>query len=173
MAWNDDIQKTTRRAAIADRLREPLLWLRDWLATRIYPWLPQGKQETAGTDGAPSPSPVLAPEVRSQEPPQAIAAPSMATTPVTPDALSGVSTPLPVIVAVGETPPAPTMQSQQAMPDAFGRRRRARNGFQLALHLAQRPGFCCCCWCLGPRDARRARRIFALVRAIKRAEREA
>jgi hypothetical protein len=48
--------------------------------------------------------------------------------------------------------------------------RRARNGFQLAVHLARRPGFCCCCWRLGPEDTKRAKRIFALVRAIKRAE---
>lgn len=55
-------------------------------------------------------------------------------------------------------------------PTPWSPARRARNSFQLALNLAQRPGFCCCCLCLGPRDAKRARRIFALVRAIKRAE---
>ncbi|MBL8567008.1 MAG: hypothetical protein JNM89_14935 [Hyphomicrobiaceae bacterium] len=172
MAWNDDIQDTSRRAALADRLREPLLRLRDWLATHLYPRLPKRKQETEGAPVGPSTYP-LDTEGQSHEPPQVAVAPSIAVTPVAPDAPPATSAPLPVIVSMGEPTITTTMQAQQAMPDAFGQRRRARNGFQLALHLAQRPGFCCCCWCIGPKDARRARHIFALVRAIKRAERKA
>jgi len=41
---------------------------------------------------------------------------------------------------------------------------RRRNGFRLAVTLARRPCFCCGCWCLRPSDARRARRIFRIVR---------
>lgn len=49
--------------------------------------------------------------------------------------------------------------------------RRNRTGFLLAVRLARRPGFCCCCWCLGPRDAARARRIFKITRKIMRRQR--
>lgn len=72
--------------------------------------------------------------------------------------------------AIVALPPASTVVAA-VTPTPWSPARRARNSFQLALNLAQRPGFCCCCLCLGPRDARRARRIFALVRAIKRAQR--
>lgn len=43
---------------------------------------------------------------------------------------------------------------------------RADQDYALTLWLAQRPGFCGCCWCLGREDARRARRVFRFVRAI-------
>ncbi len=38
---------------------------------------------------------------------------------------------------------------------------------RLELWLAERPCFCCGCWCLSREDAERARRIFRLVRAIR------
>lgn len=72
------------------------------------------------------------------------------------------------LVAEQPRPPAPVDRAP-AVPAPWAPARRARNGFHLALHLAQRPGFCCCCLCLQPRDARRARRIFAIVRAVERA----
>ncbi|MDX2290054.1 MAG: hypothetical protein NW217_14700 [Hyphomicrobiaceae bacterium] len=44
----------------------------------------------------------------------------------------------------------------------------SRRAFHLAIHLARRPGFCCGCVCLAPPDARRAKRIFRLTRAVVR-----
>lgn len=51
-------------------------------------------------------------------------------------------------------------------------RQRARNRFLLLLRFANRPGacFCGCCLCLGAREARRVKRIFALTRAIAAAQ---
>jgi hypothetical protein len=51
-------------------------------------------------------------------------------------------------------------------------RYRARNRFLLFLRFARRPGacFCCCCFCLGRADARRAKRILALTRAFVAAQ---
>lgn len=94
--------------------------------------------------------------------------------PAVADLHSGPASPTSNAVTLAMTAPiaaalsvaGPTSIVATAMP--WTPARRARNGFQLALHLAQRPGFCCCCLCLGPLDTRRARRIFALVRAIKR-----
>lgn len=91
-----------------------------------------------------------------------------------PDTPAPATSPVPAAPPPGAT--AVMLGSGIAGPTAreatpWGPRRRARNGFQLALQLAQRPGFCCCCWCLGPHDTRRAKRIFAIVRAVKRAER--
>jgi len=51
--------------------------------------------------------------------------------------------------------------------------RHRRNDFLLAVHLAQRPAFCCCCFCLEREDRRRARRIFRIVRAAMKAARRA
>jgi hypothetical protein len=47
-------------------------------------------------------------------------------------------------------------------------RHRARNRFLLLLRFARQPGacFCCCCLCLRRQEARRAKRILALTRAI-------
>lgn len=42
----------------------------------------------------------------------------------------------------------------------------ARNDYELTLWLAQKPGFCCGCWCLAPVDARRTKRVLRLVRAV-------
>lgn len=39
---------------------------------------------------------------------------------------------------------------------------------ELRVFLASRPCFFCGCWWLAPADARRAKRIFRLVRAIRR-----
>lgn len=36
----------------------------------------------------------------------------------------------------------------------------------LILRLAQRPCFCCGCWCLSREDARRSKRVLRLVRAV-------
>ncbi|MDX2259027.1 MAG: hypothetical protein NW205_08940 [Hyphomicrobiaceae bacterium] len=47
-------------------------------------------------------------------------------------------------------------------------RRAGRGGIDLALHLARRPGFCCCCLCLSRQDARRFKRVARLVRAVQR-----
>ncbi len=38
--------------------------------------------------------------------------------------------------------------------------------YLLMLRLARRPCFCCGCWCLQSEDARRTKRVLALVRAI-------
>lgn len=46
--------------------------------------------------------------------------------------------------------------------------RPARRGYPLHIRLARRPLYCCGCFCLHPRDARRLRRIGRLVRAITR-----
>ena len=40
--------------------------------------------------------------------------------------------------------------------------------FRLAMQLTRRRKFCCCCVCLKPDEARRARRVFRLVRQLKR-----
>lgn len=53
-------------------------------------------------------------------------------------------------------------------PDTAATGLRQRNGFRLAVTLARRPGFCCCCWTIGPKDARRARRIIKIVRRAAR-----
>jgi len=63
---------------------------------------------------------------------------------------------------IPDYPPRP----DPAAPDPSALRR--RNGFRLAVTLARRPGFCCCCWSIGPADARRARRIMKVVRRAKR-----
>lgn len=43
---------------------------------------------------------------------------------------------------------------------------RARNDYELTLWLAQKPVFCCGCWCLTPTDTKRTKRVLRLVRAI-------
>lgn len=43
---------------------------------------------------------------------------------------------------------------------------RRENEYALILHLAQKPGFCCCCWSLSPDDSRRTKRVLRLVRAV-------
>lgn len=43
-------------------------------------------------------------------------------------------------------------------------RRRERDRFRLALRLARWPFVCCCCFCLRLSEARRAKRIFRIVR---------
>lgn len=39
---------------------------------------------------------------------------------------------------------------------------------QLQVWLEDRPAFCCCCWCLSREDTKRARRVFRIVRALKK-----
>lgn len=46
--------------------------------------------------------------------------------------------------------------------------RASSEDYHLTLWLAQRPLFCCCCWCLSREDALRAKRVFRLVKAIVR-----
>jgi hypothetical protein len=43
---------------------------------------------------------------------------------------------------------------------------RRENEYALILHLAQKPGFCCCCWSLSADDSRRTKRVLRLVRAV-------
>lgn len=43
---------------------------------------------------------------------------------------------------------------------------RHEHDYALTLRLAQKPGFCCCCWNLAPDDARRTKRVLRLVNAI-------
>ena len=116
---------------------------------------------------APQPPPPLPPPPPSTpiEEPAVAVLPAVRSNPASPSSNAvtlAVTAPIAATLSVA----APTAIAAAAMP--WTPARRARNGFQLALHLAQRPGFCCCCLCLGRLDARRARRIFALVRAIKR-----
>lgn len=111
-------------------------------------------------------------------PPRPPAAPDLAepaAVPITQETSPGLHLPTPTPgTALAVMPPsAHAVVAPPVKPIAWTPARRARNGFELALTLAQRPGFCCGCLCLGPHDTRRARRIFALVRAIRRAERAA
>lgn len=92
---------------------------------------------------------------------------------MTRDVAASAVTPIVSVATAIVAVPAALAVMAAVTPTPWSPARRARNSFQLALDLAQRPGFCCCCLCLGPLDAKRARRIFALVRAIKRAEKAA
>ncbi|MCB1519429.1 MAG: hypothetical protein KDJ37_02510 [Hyphomicrobiaceae bacterium] len=86
------------------------------------------------------------------------------------NALAPHTTPVPARIA-STTPPRVIAGLSPPVSAALAPRRRQRNDFLLAVHLAQRPAFCCCCVCLQPADRRRARRIFRIVRSAMKARR--
>lgn len=152
------------------RLRAEIAHLRrrldDIIARQPMEPLPPAPAPAVGTALAITALPPVTPPKPSPEAPvaDAVASPAPASE------VSPSTSPMPNTPA---SPPAPAGTAMTAPPPVWSPARQARNGFDVALHLARRPGFCCCCLCLQPIDARRAKRIFAIVRAVRRAEKTA